>query len=36
MNRIRTMIEDADLTLLDIVSGTVCVLAIAACWILTS
>lgn len=35
MKRLRTMIEDADLTLLEIASGVICVLAIAVCWILT-
>lgn len=36
MHRLRTMIEDVDLTLLEIVSGTVCVIGVAVCWILTS
>jgi hypothetical protein len=36
MNRLLTILHDADLTALDVVCGVVCLAAIAACWILTS
>jgi hypothetical protein len=35
MNRLRTLIEDADLTAMDVLCGILCLAAIAACWIIT-
>jgi hypothetical protein len=36
MRWILTLVEDADLTALDVLCGTVCVLGIAFCWVITS
>jgi hypothetical protein len=33
---LRRIIEDADLTALEVLCGTVCVVGVAFCWIITS
>lgn len=32
----RQIIEDSDLTVLEVLCGTVCVVGVAFCWIITS
>ena len=36
MNRLLTLLHNADLTALDVLCGTVCLAGVAVCWILTS